>query len=183
MESQLLFPIRFSSISENLKILAECLDRGIDELVVVVMKRDRHIGLIKEIRDAGARVKLIADGDVGAAIACPERKVITLEGDGSAMYTLQSLWTMARENLDVTVVIFANRAYKILLGELTNVGAAAAGHNATAMLTLDNPALDWVSLAKGFGVAAGRATTLDELAVQFKRGLAMPGPYLIELMM
>ncbi len=120
---------------------------------------------------------------VGAAIAAPDRKVIAFEGDGSAMYTQQALWTMARENLDVTVVIFANRAYKILLGELTNVGAAAAGHNATAMLTLDNPALDWVSLAKGFGVAAGRATTLDELAVQFKRGLATPGPYLVELVM
>jgi acetolactate synthase-1/2/3 large subunit len=120
---------------------------------------------------------------VGASIAAPDRKVIAFEGDGSALYTQQALWTMARENLDVTVVIFANRAYKILLGELTNVGAATAGRNATAMLTLDNPALDWVSLAKGFGVAAGRATTLDDLAVQFKRGLATPGPYLVELVM
>jgi len=120
---------------------------------------------------------------VGAAIAAPDRKVIAFEGDGSALYTQQALWTMARENLDVTVVIFANRAYKILLGELSNVGAAAPGHNATAMLTLDNPALDWVSLAKGFGVAAGRATTLDELAVQFRRGLETPGPYLVELLM
>lgn len=120
---------------------------------------------------------------VGAAIAAPDRKVIAFEGDGSALYTQQALWTMARENLDVTVVIFANRAYKILLGELSNVGAAAPGHNATAMLTLDNPALDWVSLAKGFGVAAGRATTLDELVVQFRRGLETPGPYLVELVM
>jgi acetolactate synthase-1/2/3 large subunit len=120
---------------------------------------------------------------VGAAIAAPDRKVIAFEGDGSALYTQQALWTMASENLDVTVVIFANRAYKILLGELSNVGAAAPGHNATAMLTLDNPALDWVSLAKGFGVAAGRATTLDELAIQFKHGLATPGPYLVELVL
>jgi acetolactate synthase-1/2/3 large subunit len=120
---------------------------------------------------------------VGAAIAAPDRKVIAFEGDGSALYTQQALWTMARENLDVTVVIFANRAYKILIGELANVGAAAPGHNATAMLTLDRPDLDWVSLAKGFGVAAGRATALDELAVQFKRGLATPGPYLVELVM
>jgi len=119
----------------------------------------------------------------GAAIAAPERKVIALEGDGSAMYTQQALWTMARENLDVTVVIFANRAYKILMTELTNVGAAAAGANATAMLTLGNPDLDWVTIAKGYGVAGGRATTLDELAVQFKRGLETPGPYLVELVM
>ena len=119
----------------------------------------------------------------GAAIAAPERKVVAFEGDGSAQYTLQALWTMARENLDVTVVIFANRAYKILLGELSNVGAAAPGANARAMLTLDRPDLDWVSLAKGYGVEAGRAATLEELATQFKRGLAMTGPYLVELVM
>ncbi|MBX3649962.1 MAG: acetolactate synthase large subunit [Burkholderiales bacterium] len=119
----------------------------------------------------------------GAAIAVPDRKVIAFEGDGSALYTQQALWTMARENLDVTVVIFANRAYKILMGELLNVGASAPGHNASAMLTLDRPAIDWVSIAKGFGVEAGRAATLDELALQFRRGLATAGPYLIELVM
>ena len=119
----------------------------------------------------------------GAAIAAPDRKVIAFEGDGSAQYTLQALWTMARENLDVTVVIFANRAYKILLGELNNVGAAAPGANARAMLTLDRPDLDWVALAKGYGVEAGRAATLEELAVQFRHGLARAGPYLIELVM
>ena len=113
----------------------------------------------------------------------PRERGVYLEGDGSALYTQQALWTMARENLDVTVVIFANRAYKILLSELTNVGAAAPGHNATAMLTLDRPDIDWVSIAKGYGVAAGRATTLDELAVQFRRGLETPGPYLVELAM
>ncbi len=111
----------------------------------------------------------------GAAIAAPDRKVIAFEGDGSAQYTLQAL--------DVTVVIFANRAYRILLGELNNVGAAAPGANARAMLTLDRPDLDWVALAKGYGVEAGRAATLEELAVQFRHGLARAGPYLIELVM
>ena len=120
---------------------------------------------------------------VGAAIAAPDRKVITLEGDGSAMYTQQALWTMARENLDITVVIFANRAYKILVGELANVGGGTPGRNATDMLTLDRPSVDWMTIAKGYGVEAGRATTLDELAVQFKRGLAHSGPYLVELVM
>ena len=120
---------------------------------------------------------------VGASIAAPDRKVIALEGDGSAMYTQQALWTMARENLDVTIVIFANRAYKILLGELANVGAAAPGRNANDMLTLDRPNIDWMMIAKGYGVEAGRATTLDELAVQFRRGLATAGPYLVELAM
>ncbi len=120
---------------------------------------------------------------VGAAIAAPDRKVVALIGDGSAMYTQQALWTMARENLDVTVVIFANRAYKILLHELTNVGAGKPGRNANDMLLLDRPNLDWVMIAKGYGVEAGRAATMDELAVQFKRGLERHGPYLVELVM
>jgi acetolactate synthase-1/2/3 large subunit len=119
----------------------------------------------------------------GAAIAAPQRQVIALEGDGSAMYTLQALWTMARENLKVMVIVFANRSYRILHGELANVGAGTPGRKAIDMLTLDRPDLDWTALAKGCGVEAGRATSLEELAQQFKRGLAAPGPYLIELVM
>ncbi len=119
----------------------------------------------------------------GAAVAVPNRKVIALEGDGSAMYTLQALWSMARENLDVMVIIFANRAYRVLHAELANVGAGTPGRKAIDMLTLDRPDLDWVALAKGCGVDAGRADSLDELARQFKRGLAAQGPYLIELVM
>jgi acetolactate synthase-1/2/3 large subunit len=118
---------------------------------------------------------------VGAAIAAPDRKVVALEGDGSGMYTMQALWTMAREGLDVTVVVFANRAYQILRGELANVGASAPGRRANDMLTLDRPDLDWVALAKGHGVEAGRAANLEEFAQQLRRGLAVAGPYLIEL--
>jgi acetolactate synthase-1/2/3 large subunit len=120
---------------------------------------------------------------VGAAIACPERKVIALEGDGSAMYTLQAMWTMARESLNVTIIVFANRSYHILRGELANVGAGAPGQRATDMLTLDRPSLDWRSLARGHGIEAGQATDLGELARQLKRALASPGPYLIEVLM
>jgi acetolactate synthase-1/2/3 large subunit len=94
---------------------------------------------------------------------------------------MQALWTMARERLDVTVVVFANHAYQILRGELASVGAATTGRRANDMLTLDRPDLDWVALAKGHGVEAGRATTLEEFAQQLKRGLAVSGPYLIEL--
>ncbi len=118
---------------------------------------------------------------MGAAIAAPDRKVIALEGDGSGMYTLQALWTMARESLDVTVLIFANRSYKILRGELQSVGAGAPGQRATDMLTLDRPDLDWCALARGMGVESGRATTLEELAAQLQRGLKSEGPYLIEV--
>ena len=117
---------------------------------------------------------------IGAAIAAPDRKVLVLEGDGSAMYTIQSLWTMAREGLDITVLVFANRAYRILQGEFAGVGAGTPGPRANHMLMLDNPSLDFVGLARSMGVEAGRATDLGSLARELARGLASKGPYLVE---
>jgi len=117
----------------------------------------------------------------GAAIGAPDRKVVALEGDGSAMYTVQSLWTMARENLDVTVVLLSNRSYQILHNEFRNMGAGTPGQRATDMLTLDRPHLDWVALARGHGVEAARAETLEEFARQLRGAFARKGPYLIEL--
>jgi acetolactate synthase-1/2/3 large subunit len=117
---------------------------------------------------------------VGAAIACPERKVISLQADGSGMYTVQALWTLARERLDVVVTIFANRSYAILHNELKSVGAGAAGRNARAMLDLDDPALDWVQIARGMGVEAVRATTSEAYSRALAGALAMRGPFLIE---
>jgi len=119
----------------------------------------------------------------GAAIACPGQKVIALEGDGSAMYTVQSLWTMARENLDVTILVFSNRSYKILRGELTNVGVQNPGPRAIDMLSLNRPDLDWVSMAKGMGVDGVKVDDCESLAKAFAAGLAVEGPYLIELEM
>ncbi|MFZ6649335.1 acetolactate synthase large subunit [Undibacterium sp. TJN25] len=118
---------------------------------------------------------------VGAAMAAPGRKVLALIGDGSAMYTLQALWTMAREGLDVTIVILANRSYNILRSELKKVGLAQPGKTALDMLSLDNPALDWVALAKGHGVPAARVDELTAFAKELARGFASEGPYLIEL--
>ncbi|MBA3303549.1 MAG: acetolactate synthase large subunit [Acidimicrobiia bacterium] len=115
----------------------------------------------------------------GAAVACPDRQVVSLEADGSAMYTLQSLWTQAREGLDVTTVIFNNRSYAILNLELSRVGAEA-GPKALDMLDLSRPDLDFVSLARGMGVDAARAGTAEELAGHFGRAMAEPGPHLIE---
>ena len=117
---------------------------------------------------------------VGAAVAAPDRKVIALQADGSGMYTMQSLWTMARESLDVTVVVCANRAYRILQMELHRTGHGDAGPQALAMTDLDHPAPDWVSLARGFGVDGMQATTLDELRAGLDKGLATDGPYLVE---
>jgi acetolactate synthase-1/2/3 large subunit len=120
---------------------------------------------------------------VGAAIAAPDRPVIVLEGDGSGMYTEQALWTMAREGLNVKVVVFANRAYQILKGELSQVGAGTPGERARDMLTLDRPNLDWVSLARGHGVPGRRVETLEGLAQSLLEALATPGPVLIEVLM
>jgi len=120
---------------------------------------------------------------IGAAIACPDRKVIALEGDGSAMYTVQALWTMAREELDITVLIFANRSYRILHGELTNVGVANPGPRAIDMLTLNRPELGWVEMARGMGVDACQVADIRNLARAIKVGLATAGPYLIEIML
>jgi acetolactate synthase-1/2/3 large subunit len=117
---------------------------------------------------------------VGAAIAAPGRKVLALEGDGSAMYTIQALWTMAREGLDVTVLLFANRAYRILQGEYAGVGAGRPGPRADRMLRLDEPAIDFVGLARSLGVEGLRATNLRELAAGLGQGLASPGPFLVE---
>ncbi len=116
----------------------------------------------------------------GAAVACPDRKVVCLEGDGSAMYTLQALWTQARERLDVTTVIFANRSYVILNVELKRLGATGRGPKALAMLDLHDPVLDWVSLAQGMGVEASRAATAEDFADQFAAAMAGRGPRLIE---
>jgi len=116
----------------------------------------------------------------GAAVACPDRKVVCLHGDGGAMYTLQSLWTQAREKLDVTTVIFANRSYAILNVELMRVGAENPGPKALSMLDLHNPSLDWVQLGQGMGVNATRAETAEEFAEQFAACMREKGPHLIE---
>jgi len=120
---------------------------------------------------------------VGAAVACPDRKVLALISDGSGMYVPQGLWTMAREGLDVTIVILANRAYNILRGELTNVGVQNPGPRAIDMLSLDRPTLDWVSLARGMGVEATRVEDTAQLALALAAGLDTPGPVLIEAVM
>jgi acetolactate synthase-1/2/3 large subunit len=117
----------------------------------------------------------------GAAVACPDRKVVCLHGDGGAMYTLQALWTQARESLDVTTVIFANRSYAILNIELARVGAGEPGPRAISMLDLHNPELDWVKLASGMGVEASRAESVEQFAAQFASAMKHRGPRLIEV--
>ena len=119
---------------------------------------------------------------VGAALACPDRKVVCLEGDGSAMYTISALWTMARENLDVTVVIFNNAKYSILELEYARTGArdGVPGPKAASMLDIGSPNLNFAEMACGMGVNGTRATTAEEFNEQFAAAMASPGPHLID---
>ncbi|MFZ0233724.1 MAG: acetolactate synthase large subunit [Candidatus Acidiferrales bacterium] len=118
---------------------------------------------------------------VGAAVACPDRRVLCLTADGSGMYTLQALWTMAREGLNVTTVVFANRTYAVLQREFASLGVGAPGPQAANLLEIGRPTLDWVLLAKGMGVPASRVTSLDAFAKALRDGLEGDGPSLIEL--
>jgi acetolactate synthase-1/2/3 large subunit len=118
---------------------------------------------------------------VGAAVACPDRPVLALESDGSALYTIQSLWTMAREQLNVTVVLFNNRSYAILNVELARVGAKNAGPEAKRQLDLSQPNVDFVALAQGFGVPAVRPESAEGFTTALEQAIAEPGPHLIEV--
>ncbi len=117
---------------------------------------------------------------VGAAVACPDRPVIALEADGSALYTIQSLWTMVREQLDVTVVVFNNRSYAILNSEFARIGVHEAGPRAKAQLELGNPNVDFVALGTGLGMSSRRVDTAEQLTAALDQAIAAPGPHLIE---
>jgi len=119
---------------------------------------------------------------VGAAVACPKRPVVALIGDGTSMYTIQALWTMAREKLDVTSIIFNNASYSVLSIELERVGASEIGPKAKAQLDLTGPVLNFTQLGQGMGVHAVRATTTEEFVRALEQALAIPGPHLIEAM-
>jgi acetolactate synthase-1/2/3 large subunit len=120
---------------------------------------------------------------VGAAVACPERSVLCLTADGSAMYTLQALWTMAREGLKVTTVVFANRDYAVLKREFSYLGVGDAGRRALDMFEIGRPDLDWVNLSKGMGVPGTRVTTLEGFAKALQEGFESGGPSLIEVLL
>jgi len=127
----------------------------------------------------------------GAAIACPDRQVVTLQADGSGMYSLQALWTQAREELNITTLVLANRSYAILEFEFHNVGAhqqgsvASGGPGKTArnLMELDRPQIDWLALAAGMGVNGTRVQTFGELQDAFEKSLSQQGPYLIEVLL
>jgi acetolactate synthase-1/2/3 large subunit len=116
----------------------------------------------------------------GAAVACPDRPVLNVQADGSAMYTVQALWTQAREGLNVTTILCSNRSYAILRGEMRRAGLAGLGPLAKQLTDLGRPDIDWVSLGRGMGVPGARVETAEDCLRELTRAIAQPGPYLIE---
>jgi acetolactate synthase-1/2/3 large subunit len=135
------------------------------------------------LQNMGGSIGFSTPVATGAAVACPDRKVFCMVGDGSAMYTIQSLWTQAREGLDVVTIVFANRIYQILRGEFDGVGAGEPGQRAMDMLKIDRPTIDFVALARGMGVPGRAVTTADEFNKALAEAVAEPGPRLIEVQM
>ncbi|WP_337173316.1 thiamine pyrophosphate-dependent enzyme [Paludisphaera sp.] len=117
---------------------------------------------------------------LGAAIARPDRKVVVLQADGSGMYTVQALWSMAREKADVVVIVLKNDAYAILNLELARVREGETNARMRSMLDLDGPSIGWVEIATGLGVPATRAATAEEFHRRFEAALGAKGPQLIE---
>ncbi|MFI7347298.1 acetolactate synthase large subunit [Streptomyces sp. NPDC049936] len=157
-------------------VVDESITEGMDTLAPATAGSASHdvLGLTGLAIGQGIPVAL------GAALACPDRQVICLQADGSALYTISGLWTQAREQLDVTTVILNNRSYAILRAELERVGGGQAGRAAGALLDLGRPDIDFTAIAAGMGVTATRAETTAELAAQFAAALAEPGPHLID---
>ena len=135
------------------------------------------------LQNMGGSIGFSTPISTGAAVACPDRKVICLVGDGSAMYTIQSLWTQARESLNVVTIVFANRIYQILRGEFDGVGAGEPGERALDMLKIDRPTIDFVSLAKGMGVPARSVDNTDDFVKALAEAIPEKGPRLIEVLM
>src|ERR1700676_2315053 len=135
------------------------------------------------LQNMGGSIGFSTPVATGAAVACPDRKVICMVGDGSAMYTIQSLWTQAREGLNITTIVFANRIYQILRGEFDGVGAGEPGQRALDMLKIDRPTLDWVALAKGMGVAGRAVSNADDFNKALAEAVPEKGPRLIEVQM
>src|SRR5947209_9657268 len=133
------------------------------------------------LANTGGSIGIALPLAVGASVACPERHVLCLTADGSAMYTAQALWTMAREGLNVTTVVFANRAYAVLKREFSYLGAGNPGPRALDMFEIGRPDLDWVLLAKGMGVPGTRAGSLNEFVEALRKGFEGEGPSLIEV--
>ena len=133
------------------------------------------------INNMGGSIGYATPVAIGAALACPDRRVFCMVGDGSAMYTIQSLWTQARESLNVTTIIFANNSYAILKAEYANMGAGTPGARALSMIDIDRPSIDWQAMAKSMGVPSVSVDTAEAFHKAMTDSVRTPGPVLIEV--
>jgi acetolactate synthase-1/2/3 large subunit len=133
------------------------------------------------INNMGGSIGYATPVATGAALACPDRRVFCMVGDGSAMYTIQSLWTQARENLNITTIIFANNTYAILKAEYANMGAGTPGERALSMIDIDRPSIDWQAMAKSMGVPSIAVDTAEGFYKAMANSTREPGPCLIEV--
>lgn len=163
-------------VPENAILVEESMTSG-RGLMPATRNAPRH----EWLGNTGGSIGIAMPLAVGAAIAAPERRVLCLTADGSAMYTLQALWTMAREQLKVTTVVFANRTYAVLKREFSYLGIGEPGPKAKEVFEIGRPDLDWVQLAKGMGVPGQRVISLDALAKALREGFESEGPSLIEI--
>ncbi len=175
LDAQSLGAVLASQLPENAIISDEAATAGV-ALFPMTQGAAKHDWLMLTGGSIGQGLPLAA----GAALACPERKVVALQADGSGMYTVQSLWTMARENLDVTTIILNNGSYAILNIELARVGVVDPGPKARSLFDLTDPAIDWVSISRGMGVPAVRADTVGGFRSALQEALSTEGPRLIE---
>ncbi|MBB3882605.1 acetolactate synthase large subunit [Acetobacter oeni] len=165
-----------AAIPENGIIVDESLTTGRETMSHTMGAKPHDL-----INNMGGSIGYGTPVATGAALACPDRRVICIVGDGSAMYTIQSLWTQAREGLNITTVIFANNQYAILKAEYANMGAGTPGAQAMAMIDIDRPTIDWLAMAGSMGVPAVRVEDAGALHAEILRCNATPGPSLIEV--
>lgn len=163
-------------LPENAIVVDESMTSG-RGMMTATADGPRHDWLV----NTGGSIGIAMPLAVGAAVASPERRVLCLSADGSGMYTAQALWTMAREGLKITTVVFANRVYNVLKREFSYLGVGDAGPRVRDMFEIDRPALDWVQLAKGMGVPGQRVDSLEGFSEALRAGFANDGPMLIEV--
>ena len=165
-----------AAIPENGIVIDESLTTGRQSMGLTVGAAPHDM-----IQNMGGSIGYGTPVATGAALACPDRRVFCMVGDGSAMYTIQSLWTHAREGLNITTIIFANRSYQILKAEYANMGFGSPGPRALAMIDIDQPTIDWIAMAKSMGVPAVSVMTAEDFHRAMINSTSASGPMLIEV--
>ena len=165
-----------AALPENAILVDESLTTGRETLGLTAGARPHDV-----LQNMGGSIGFGTPVATGAALACPDRRVFCMVGDGSAMYTIQSLWTQARESLDVTTIIFANNSYQILKTEFANMGFGKPGPKASAMIDIDKPRIDWVAMGKSMGCPSVRVDNAGDFYQGMVRSSQTPGPMLIEV--